>query len=139
MNDTREHVLEQGCTTHISWRAKKFFFSSKLGEYKIFWALRANSKASAGHIWPAGHVLCTPVLEEKKARSGFGIPEKLFLKSVFFFSSSEKNLFLLKFAKSKIPPQRQFGNSGTVEHENEHFPSFFLPKKSPAIIIRAFP
>ena len=28
-----------------------------------FWPYRDKSKASAGHIWPAGHMLCMPALD----------------------------------------------------------------------------
>ena len=29
------------------------------------WASRARLKASAGHIWPAGRMLCMPALEDE--------------------------------------------------------------------------
>ena len=60
--------LQQGCTTQISWRAKKKFDVPKgqsdvllliqrvqLSRKKLW---RAKLKASTGHIWPAGRMLC---------------------------------------------------------------------------------
>ena len=74
-------ILFQGCPTQISWRAKTFYLpyprarmicsypfkgciyqENKLKLSTKFWAKRAKLKAFAGHIWPAGRMLCMPVL-----------------------------------------------------------------------------
>ena len=71
--------FKSGVHTQISWRAKKcvahtkgpncyvipmqmVHLSRKEPKSTKFWALRAKLKAPAGHIWPAGRMLCMPVL-----------------------------------------------------------------------------
>ena len=74
-------TLEQGCTTQIPWRARNFFwpfprakiicfypfkgyiYQKKHVKSATFWAKGAKLIASAGHIWPAGRMLCMPALE----------------------------------------------------------------------------
>ena len=78
--DPFDVTLKQGCTTQISWRAKKnfvenlraktdkflavqrVFLPNKQAKSANFSALRAKLKAYAGHIWPAGRMLCMPAL-----------------------------------------------------------------------------
>ena len=43
-------------------KADRFLY--KQAKCTRFWALRAKLKASEGHIWPAGRMLCLPALQQ---------------------------------------------------------------------------
>ena len=75
-----DHTLMQGCSTQISWQPKKIqaipkspndklwpiqrvHLSRKQAKNTKLWAYRAKLNASAGHIWPAGRMLCMPALK----------------------------------------------------------------------------
>ena len=42
---------------------QRVFLSSKQAECTKNWDLRAELKASVGHIWPAGRLFCMPGLQ----------------------------------------------------------------------------
>ena len=105
-------------------------FFNKQGKYNKFGALRAKSKAIAGHIRPAGRMLCTPALcqmQKKQHKStGAKAVHKLLVKLIliwwrclecdnvtcdasklkFHYKKSEKfnHNFSQKYFEQQIPP-----------------------------------
>ncbi len=79
-------VVKQGCTTQISWRAKKIFSHIQGPKFLTFTTFKrcfhqrnkqtkqnllllgvgvlAILKASTGHIWLKGRMLCMPVVKD---------------------------------------------------------------------------
>ena len=76
-------ALDQGCTTQFDGGTNFFinktsrdkidmfytfngcFYQIKKAEFMKFRVLRAKLKASTGHIWPAGRMLCMPAIDEQ--------------------------------------------------------------------------
>ena len=102
-------TLKQGCSTQISWRAKKIFWVIPKGQNVLFLpiqrvhlsrkeakntkmcAKRAKLKAFAGHIWPAGRMLCIHALKRRhktQMRKPGVDPTKL-----FFFGNKDFFVF----------------------------------------------
>ena len=75
---------------------QRVFLSNKQGKDKKKLALWAQLKASAGHIWPAGRMLCMPELISYKIHTKLTHLRKM-KRMQLFLSRSQPFEFLTKF------------------------------------------